>query len=120
MRKLSRKNQVEIAVLTVLYMIAAFLAYKTTIVTRMVLPRAHTQVEAEKGLSYALMEGDHIEQSFLYPQDELLSVGMEVSLNEDLRKEYVEDKDLDLGVLHLDILDEIGRASCRERVLLIV
>lgn len=113
MRKLSRKNQVEIAVLTVLYVIAAFLAYKTTIVTRMVLPRAHTQVEAEKGLSYALMEGDHIEQSFLYPQDELLSVGMEVSLNEDLRKEYVEDKDLDLGVLHLDILDGDGVSLMR-------
>lgn len=47
MHKLSRKNRIEIAALTVIFIVAAVLVYKTTILTRMMLPRTATQVSAE-------------------------------------------------------------------------
>ena len=64
MHRLSRKNQIELAVMTVIFVIAAVLVYRTTILTRMVLPRTVTQVEADAGCDYKVMSGDHIEQQF--------------------------------------------------------
>ena len=49
MHRLSRKNQIELAVMTVIFVIAAVLVYRTTILTRMVLPRTVKQVEADAG-----------------------------------------------------------------------
>lgn len=85
------------------------LVYRTTILTRMVLPRTVTQVEADAGCDYKVMSGDHIEQQFFYSSDELLSVGTTISLNEDVVGNLVSnEKNTDLGVLHLDVLDESG------------
>ena len=109
MHRLSRKNQIELAVMTVIFVIAAVLVYRTTILTRMVLPRTVTQVEADAGCDYKVMSGDHIEQQFFYSSDELLSVGTTISLNEDVVGNLVSnEKNTDLGVLHLDVLDESG------------
>lgn len=111
MRKLNRKNWIELAALTIIFMVAAFLVYKTTILTRMVLPRTVTQVEAEEGMRYALLDGDHIEQKFLYNADKLLSAGVKISLNEDALGNLVSNEEnLDLGVLHLDILNADGQS----------
>ena len=68
--------------MTVVFVIAAVLVYKTTILTRMMLPRTSTQVEADEDLYYPLTDGDHMEQTFFYPSDELLSAGTRNSLNE--------------------------------------
>lgn len=109
MHRLSRKNQIELAVMTVIFVIAAVLVYRTTILTRMVLPRTVTQVEADAGCDYKVMSEDHIEQQFFYSSDELLSVGTTISLNEDAVGNLVSnEKNTDLGVLHLDVLDESG------------
>lgn len=111
MRKLNRKNWMELAALTIIFVVAAFLVYKTTILTRMVLPRTVTQVEAEEGMRYALLDGDHIEQEFLYNADKLLSAGVKISLNEDALGNLVSNEEnLDLGVLHLDILNADGQS----------
>lgn len=109
MRRLDRKNGIELGVMTVIFVIAAVLVYKTTILTRMVLPRVQTQVEAEEGLFYLPQGNAHIEQSFRYPSENLLSVGTKISLNEDALGNLVSnEKNLDLGVIHLDVRDESG------------
>ena len=109
MQSLNRRNRIEIGVMTVVFVIAAVLVYKTTILTRMILPRMTTQVKAEEENFYLLRDGDHIEQSFRYPSDELLSAGTRISLNEKRLKKFVEDdKNKDLGALHLEISDESG------------
>lgn len=109
MHALNRKNRIEIGVMTVIFVIAAILTYKTTILTRMILPRMATQVKAEEGNYYLLRSGDHIEQSFRYPLDELLSAGTRISLNEKRLKKFVDDdENKDLGTLHLEIADESG------------
>ncbi len=101
----------EICALTVIFVIAAFLVYKTTILTRMILPRTETLVEAEEGEACLLADGDHLEQTFRYPSDELLSAGVRISLNEKVQKKLLkEDKKRDLGSLHLEILDEGGQS----------
>ena len=109
MHRLNRKNRIEIGIMTVLFVLAAVFVYKTTILTRMILPRVQTQVEAEEGNTYLLSDGDHIEQTFKYPSEQLLSVGTKISLDEDTLGNLVSnEKDLDLGILHLDIKDEAG------------
>ncbi len=109
MQSLNRKNRIEIGVMTIVFVIAAVLVYKTTILPRMILPRMTTQVKAEAENFYLLQDGDHIEQSFRYSSDELLSVGTRISLNEKRLKRFVEDdKNKDLGALHLEIADETG------------
>ena len=109
MHRLDRKNRIEIGALTVIFIIAAFFVYKTTILTRMVLPRMETQAKAQEEYFYLLSDGDRIEQSFSYPSDRLLSAGMRISLDEDTLGNLVSnEKDLDLGVLRLDIRDETG------------
>lgn len=114
MHALNRKNRIEICVITIVFAIAAVLAYKTTILTRMILPRMATQVKAEEGKFYLLKSGDHIEQSFRYPSDELLSAGIRISLNEKKLKKFVEDdKNKDLGILHLAVTDESGAVLMR-------
>lgn len=111
MHRLNRKNWIELAVMTVIFAVAAVLVYKTTILTRMVLPRTDTQVEAEDGTYYRISDGDHIEQTFIYPSDELLSAGIMISLNEDALGNLVSnEKNLDLGTLHLEILDGSGNS----------
>ena len=106
MHKLSRKNRIEIAALTVIFIVAAVLVYKTTILTRMMLPRTATQVSAEEEYAYMLSDGDHLEQTFVYPLDELLSAGIRISVDEDAWKRLLkEDKKRDLGTLRLKILD---------------
>lgn len=106
MHRLNRKNWLEIGVMTVIFAIAAILVYKTTILTRMTLPRTATQAQAEKGKEYLLKDGDRIEQKFVYPSDELLSAGIQVSLDEDVLKDLTkEDKRRDLGTLHLSVSD---------------
>ena len=110
MQRIDRKNRIEIGALTLIFIIAAFFVYKTTILTRMVLPRMETQASAQEGHFYLLSDGDHIEQAFIYPSDQLLSAGIKISLDEDTLGNLVSnEKDLDLGVIHLDI-QEIGRA----------
>ncbi len=109
MQSLNRKNRIEIGVMTIIFVIAAVLVYKTTILTRMILPRMTTQVKAEEENFYLLQDGDHIEQSFRYPSNELLSAGTRISLNEKRLKKFVDDdKNKDLGALHLEISDESG------------
>ena len=109
MHALNRKNRIEIGVMTVVFVIAAVLVYKTTILTRTILPRMTTQVKAEEEKFYLLQNGDHIEQSFRYPSDELLSAGTRISLNEKRLKKFVDDEEnKDLGALHLEIADEAG------------
>lgn len=109
MHRLSRKNRVEIGVMTLVFVIAAALVYKTTILTRMILPRMETQVKAEGGQIRLLEDGDHIEQAFCYSSDELLSAGMKISMDEKAQKKLLKnDKKRDLGSLHIKILDEGG------------
>ncbi len=114
MRRLNRKHWIEIGAMTVIFFIAAFLVYKTTILTRMVLPRTKTQVEADDGQFYRLLDGDHIEQTFRYPIDKLLSAGTMIALDEDTLGNLVSnEKDLDLGVLHLEIRNPEGASVMR-------
>ena len=92
--------------MTVVFVIAAVLVYKTTILTRMMLPRTSTQVEADEDLYYPLTDGDHMEQTFFYPSDELLSAGTRISLNEKTQKKLLkEDKKRNLGTVKVKILD---------------
>lgn len=107
MQKLSRKNWIELSVMTVVFVIAAFLVYKTTILTRMMLPRLTSLVKEEEGKQYLLLDGDHLEQTFLYPEDELLSAGIEVSLDEKelIRLREEEDQE-EFGTLRIQVLDE--------------
>lgn len=112
MGKLTRKNWIELAVMTVIFVVAAVLVYKTTIVTRMVMPRIHSQIKAETGLFYTISDGDRIEQSFVYDTDVLLSAGMQVAIDEDVLKSKIsrEEKNHpeDYGTLHLEVLDASG------------
>lgn len=95
--------------MTVVFLIAAMFAYKTTILTRMILPRMETLVKSEEDRTYLLKDGDHIEQTFRYPSDELLSAGMQISLNEKKQKRLLkEDKKKDLGSVHMEVLNEAG------------
>ena len=57
MQSLNRRNRIEIGVMTVVFVIAAVLVYKTTILTRMILPRMTTQVKAEEENFYLLQIG---------------------------------------------------------------
>lgn len=92
--------------MTIVFVIAAVLVYKTTILTRMMLPRTSTQVEADEDLYYPLTDGDHMEQTFFYPSDELLSAGTRISLNEKTQKKLLkEDKKRNLGTVKVKILD---------------
>lgn len=112
MHKLNRKNGIQLAVLTVIFVIASVLVYKTTILTRMIMPRIETQVKAEEGLFYNISSGDRIEQSFTYDSDALLSAGVRISLNENVLQTLINQeekkKQEDYGTLHLEILDETG------------
>ena len=80
--ELSKKNQIQLAAMTVFFVIAAFLVYKTTIVTRMVMPRVETAVKAQEGKYLKLESGDFLEQTFRYHSDELLCAGTKISLEE--------------------------------------
>ena len=107
MQTLSRKNWIELGVMTVIFVIAAFLVYKTTILTRMTLPRLTSLVEEEEGKQHLLSDGDHMEQTFLYPEDELLSAGMEISLDEkELIRLREEEEQEEFGTLQIQVLDE--------------
>ena len=83
MHRLDKKNGIELGIMTVLFVVAAFFVYKTTILTRMILPRVETQVEAQEGCFYVLTDGDRLEQAFTYPSERLLSAGVRISLDED-------------------------------------
>lgn len=112
MHRLTKKNWIELAVMTVIFVVAAILVYKTTILTRMLMPRMVTQVKAEDDFCYTLADGDRIEQSFVYPSDALLSAGMQISLQEDVLQSMIDseekNKPKDYGTLHLKVLDEAG------------
>lgn len=111
MHRLNRKNLIELGAMTVIFILAVILVYKTTILTRMVMPKLETQVRSNGTDYYVLSDGDHIEQTFLYPSDELLSVGMKITLKDDVITHYTANEaDKELGYLHLDILDEGGSA----------
>lgn len=115
MRRINRKNWLELGVMTVIFAIAALLVYKTTILTRMMLPRTTTEVKAEKGMYYMLADGDCLKQSFRYPKDELLSAGVQISLDEDVLDDLTEeDKYRDLGTLHLEVLGSAGTVLMSE------
>lgn len=99
----------ELGVMTAVFLIAAVFAYKTTILTRMILPRMETLVKSEEDQMYLPKDGDHLEQTFQYPSDELLSAGMKISLNEKKQKRLLkEDKKKDLGSIHMQIQNEAG------------
>lgn len=109
MHRISRRNWIELGAITAVFMIAAFFVYKTTILTRMVLPHMQAQIKADKGMYYQLSDGDHIEQSFCYFSDALLSAGFPVSLNEhQVKNLYAEDEERDLGTLQLKVCSETG------------
>ena len=111
---INRKHKAELGLITVIFVIAAFLVYKTTILPRMVLPHMQTQVEADEGALLMLSDGDHIEQTFRYPSDELLSIGFQISLNEKKVKDlFFEDEDNELGTLHLEVLRQDGTSLMR-------
>ena len=111
MHRLDKKNGIELGIMTVLFVVAAFFVYKTTILTRMILPRVETQVEAQEGCFYVLTDGDRLEQAFTYPSERLLSAGVRISLDEDTLGNLVSnEKDLDLGVIRLDVRDESGNS----------
>ena len=104
--ELSKKNQIQLAAMTVIFVIAAFLVYKTTIVTRMVMPRVETAVKAQEGKYLKLESGDFLEQTFRYHSDELLCAGTKISLEESVLKDLVANQERrDLGVIHISILD---------------
>ncbi len=104
--ELSKKNQIQLAAMTVFFVIAAFLVYKTTIVTRMVMPRVETAVKAQEGKYLKLESGDFLEQTFRYHSDELLCAGTKISLEESVLKDLVANQERrDLGVIHISILD---------------
>lgn len=114
MYKINRKHAVQLAVMTFIFLAAAFFVYKTTILTRMVLPHITTKVEAGDNLSLSLADGDHLEQSFLCDSDELLSVGTRISLNKDAQQNLVaNEKNCDLGTVRLVVLDENGSPVMR-------
>lgn len=109
MRKLSRKNKIEIGVMTLIFMIAAVLVYQTTILPRMIQPRMVTVAKAEKGKQYFFQSGDHIEQEFVNQTDELLSAGIQISLDKDALDDLVSDqKRTDLGSLRLEVRNGDG------------
>lgn len=109
MHKISKRNWIHLLALTIIFLLAAILVYKTTIVTRIVMPNTHTLVRADADVYYAILSGDHIEQRFIYPSDELLSAGVEISIDDDMVNHLVaNEEDRDLGTLHLDICDENG------------
>ncbi|MBO5372905.1 MAG: DUF2142 domain-containing protein [Lachnospiraceae bacterium] len=117
MHKLTKKNWIQLAVMTVIFLLASVLVYKTTIVTRMVMPRIESQIRAESGLYYKISSGDHIEQTFVYDKDALLSVGTQISLDEDMLQSKIDqeekNKQEDYGTLHLQILDASGNSQMR-------
>lgn len=109
MRRLSRKNQIELGVMTVVFFIAAFLVYQTTIVPRMELPRIEAVAKAEKGKAHLFRDEDHIEQTFLNQTDELLSAGILISLDKNTLEDLVADpKNRELGSLHIEVREEGG------------
>lgn len=115
MHKLTRKNWIQLAIMTIVFMLASVLVYKTTIVTRMVMPRIESYVKAENGLFYNVSSGDRIEQTFIYDTDALLSVGMQVALDEDVLQSKIDqeekNKHKDYGTLHLQVLDASGNTQ---------
>lgn len=112
MQKLTRKNLIELAVMTMIFVVAAVLVYKTTIVTRMVMPRIESKVKAETDSFYTISSGDRIEQSFIYDEDVLLSAGLQITLDEDELQRKIDKeerhKPKDYGTLHLQVLDATG------------
>ena len=104
--ELFKKNWIQLVTMTVIFVIAVFLVYKTTIVTRMVMPRVETAIKAEEGKYLRLESGDFLEQTFRYRSDELLCAGTKISLEESILKDLVANKERrDLGVIHINILD---------------
>lgn len=104
--ELSKKNWIQLVAMTVIFVISAFLVYKTTITTRMVMPRVETAIKAEEGKYLRLESGDFLEQSFCYHSDELLCAGTKISLEESILKDLVANQERrDLGVIHINILD---------------
>lgn len=84
----SKKNWIEIAVMTVIFIIACVLVYEITIIPRMSKPHLITAIKTEDA-SYTLQEGDILEQRVVYEQDMLLSVGTKIliDLDEDAQHE---------------------------------
>ena len=109
--ELSKKNWIQLVAMTVIFVIAAFLVYKTTITVRMVMPRITVRIKGDEDCYYTLTEGERLEQKFVYPSDELLCVGTKVSLDELELKDLVVNKDeRDLGILHVTVLDDAGNS----------
>lgn len=109
MQKLSRKHIIQIAVMSVIFVLAAALVYNTTILNRAVHPRVYTQVKQDKGKELKISSGDHLEQKFHYKSDWLLSVGTAISLDQELREDLTANqKNYDLGVLHIRVLGPDG------------
>lgn len=107
--ELSKKNWIQLVAMTVIFVISAFLVYKTTITTRMVMPRIVTRIEAQASRYLDIKSGDHLEQTFLYPSDEFLCAGTKISLEESILKDLVANQERrDLGIIHVQILDDGG------------
>lgn len=104
--ELSKKNWIQLVAMTVIFAVSAFLVYKTTITTRMVMPRVETAIKAQEGKYLRLESGDFLEQSFRYHSDEFLCAGTKISLEESVLKDLVANQERrDLGVIHINILD---------------
>lgn len=103
--QMTRKNWVELAVMTVIFVIAAILVYKTSIAIRVTLPRITTLVEADEGNVHEIQSGDTFEQSFLYPKKQLLSTGTQIMLNDSVVKDLAGNGKTDLGSLSLQVID---------------
>lgn len=109
--ELTRKNWIQLVAMTVVFVIAAFLVYNTTITARMVLTRVVPQIKAEKLSYYEVKSGDHLEQSFYYDTDELLAVGTSISVNDNAIQDLLANqKKWDLGIVHLDVRNEAGNS----------
>ncbi len=107
--ELTRKNWIQLVAMTVVFVIAAFLVYNTTITVRMLMPRMTTRIKGQEDCYYEVKSGDHLEQEFFYNSDELVCVGTEISVNDDVRKDLVINQEIeDLGIIHLHVLDEAG------------
>ncbi|MFV0465935.1 MAG: DUF2142 domain-containing protein [Lachnospiraceae bacterium] len=104
--QITKRNIIELAVMTILFCIAAVLVYKTTIAIRVTLPRIETVVSGETSDAYLLKDGDHLEQTFIYERDDLLSAGVTILLRDEVMSDYrTQGLDGQLGSITITVSD---------------
>lgn len=103
--QVTRKNWLQLAAMTVIFVIAAILVYKTTIAVRVTLPRFTTLIKADEQSVYEIVDGDYFEQTFIYDTEQLLSAGTQIAIKDEIVKDLAGNGRIALGTISVKVIN---------------